>query len=182
MTECSRRTNSSGAIPIARGLRWASVDDREPTRGPQYTQGALALTFALPTGLDTDPRSDALSVVSDVRGADYPTPDPQPWAARFLQAVVEVVANERPLTQLTRWTDSAVFAEIADRRQRVADRRAGARSRPGRQVVATVHICRPEHDVAEVAARVTAGSRSRAVAARLDYSRGRWLCTAIDFG
>jgi hypothetical protein len=29
---------------------------------------------------------------------------------------------------------------------------------------------------------VTAGRRSRAIAARPDYSRGRWLCTAIDFG
>jgi hypothetical protein len=29
---------------------------------------------------------------------------------------------------------------------------------------------------------VTFGARSRAVAARLDYVNGRWLCTAISFG
>jgi hypothetical protein len=178
----SRSPSSPGPIPIARGLRWASAATRDLARDPRYTQGALALSFALSTGLDADPRCDALAVVSEGDDARSDAPDPQPWAARFLQAVVEVVANERPLTQLARWTDSAVFAEIADRRKRVADRRAGARSRSGRQVVATVHICRPEPDVAEVAARVTGGNRSRAVAARLLYFRGRWLCTAIDFG
>jgi hypothetical protein len=181
MTENARRT-STGPIPIARGLRWASVEARDATSHSRYTQGALALSFPLSTGLDCEPASDALTVVSDSPRQASATPDPQAWAARFLQAVVEVVASERPLGQLARWTDSAVFAEIADRRERVADRRAGARGRCGRQVVATVHICRPDCGVAEVAARVTTGRRSRAIAARLDYSRGRWLCTAIDFG
>jgi hypothetical protein len=181
MTEYARRT-TAGPIPIARGLRWASVDDADPGSDARYTQGALALSFPLSTGLDCEPVSDALTVVSGAPHQAYATPDPQAWAARFLQAVVEVVASERPLAQLARWTDAAVFAEISDRRDRVADRRARARSRGGRQVVATVHISRPEGAVAEVAARVTAGRRSRAIAARLDYSRGRWLCTAIDFG
>jgi hypothetical protein len=181
MTEYARRT-STGPIPIARGLRWACVDDADPSSDARYTQGALALSFPLSTGLGCEPVSDALTVVSDAPQRAYAAPDPQAWAARFLQAVVEVVASERPLAQLARWTDAAVFAEISDRRERVADRRAGARSRGGRQVVVTVHISRPEGGVAEVAARVTAGRRSRAIAARLDYSRGRWLCTAIDFG
>ena len=183
MTEYARRT-STRPIPIARGLRWVFVDDddKDPGTDARYTQGALALRFPLSTGLDCEPVSDALTVVSDAWEQTDATPDPQAWAARFLQAVVEVVASERPLAQLARWTDSAVLAEISDRRERVADRRAGARSRCGRQVVATVHISRPEGTVAEVAARVTAGRRSRTIAARLDYSRGRWLCTAIDFG
>jgi Family of unknown function (DUF6459) len=181
MTEYARRT-SAGPIPIARGLRWVLVDDKDPGTDARYTQGALALSFPLSTGLDCEPVSDALTVVSGAPQHADATPDPQAWAARFLQAVVEVVASERPVAQLARWTDSAVLAEISDRRERVADRRAGARSRCGRQVVATVHISRPEGTVAEVAARVTAGRRSRAIAARLDYSRGRWLCTAIDFG
>jgi hypothetical protein len=135
----------------------------------------------LAAGVEAEPTSNALSIVSGEPGAGGPAPDPRSWVSRFLQAVVEVVANERPLTQLARWTDAEVFAEIAERRQRVAAHRAGARSR-SRQVVATVHISMPHHGVAEVAARVTAGMRSRAIAARLDYQRGRWLCTAITFG
>jgi Family of unknown function (DUF6459) len=45
-----------------------------------------------------------------------------------------------------------------------------------------VHICRPTAETAEISARVTTGRRSRAIAARLDLRRGRWLCTAIQFG
>jgi hypothetical protein len=103
------------------------------------------------------------------------------WAARFLQAVVEVLASDRPLTQLIRWTDPAVYAEIARRRQLLATR-AARTSRSGRAHVATVHICHPTVETAEVSARVTTGRRSRAIAARLDLRRERWLCTAIQFG
>jgi hypothetical protein len=186
MTELSRTRRAAGAVPIGRGLRWAPVGP-DPAGRPRYTQGALALSFALQTGLDAEPGRDVLSVVADPSCAEPvsglpPAPDPQPWAARFLQAVVEVVASQRPLSQLARWTDSDVYAEISGRRSRVADRHADAGSRSGRRVVASVRICRPWPDVAEVAARVTAGGRSRAIAARLDYVRGRWLCTAIDFG
>lgn len=166
-------------VPIQRRSRWGDTGPSR-LRGLRYTQGALALTYPMATGLEAEPRSDALCIVSGTPAGDLAA-DPEAWVSRFLQAVVEVVANERPLTQLARWTDSRVFAEIAERRRRVASHRTGVRSR-SRQVVATVHISTPEQGVAEVAARVTAGTRSRAVAARLDYQRGRWLCTAIAFG
>jgi hypothetical protein len=47
--------------------------------------------------------------------------------------------------------------------------------------VATVHICQLSETAVEVAARVQSGRRSRAIAARLDQHRGRWVCTAIQF-
>jgi uncharacterized protein DUF6459 len=169
-------------IPVGRRTRWSPPARRLPAEDRRrYIQGALALKFPLASGLDAEPDSAALSVVCDPR-AEVMAPDPQLWAARFLQAVVEVVASERPVTQLARWTDPQVFAEIASRRQRVAAHRVGTRTRSGRQVVATVRISRPHQAVAEVAARVTTGGRSRAIAARLDYERERWLCTAIQFG
>jgi hypothetical protein len=167
-------------VPLGRQARWASMATAR-RNDLRYTQGALALTYPLAAGLEAEPTSSALSIVSGDPDAQCPAPNPSGWVSRFLQAVVEVVASERPLTQLARWTNAQVFTEIAERRQRVAAHRAGARSR-SRQVVATVHISRPDHGVAEVAARVTAGTRSRAIAARLDYQRGRWLCTAITFG
>jgi hypothetical protein len=165
-------------VPIQRRSRWADAATPRSS-GLRYTQGALALTYPLAAGL-AEPRSNALSIVSGAAHSQ-PAADPEAWVSRFLQAVVEVVANERPLTQLARWTDKQVFAEIAERRQRVAAHRPSLRSR-SRQVVATVHISMPDQGVAEVAARVTTGTRSRAVAARLDFQRGRWLCTAIAFG
>jgi hypothetical protein len=116
-----------------------------------------------PTAEDTDPSAEA-------------------WAARFVQAVLEVMTGDRPLTQLIRWTDESVYAELNRRLAVISERRAGVPSRGGRHHVATVHVCQLSSERAEVAARVTNGRRSRAVAARLDRHRGRWVCTAITFG
>ena len=116
-------------VPIQRRSRWAADAVLVRPGGQQYTQGALALTYPLADGL-AEPRSNALSIVSGP-GHRPPAADPRAWASRFLQAVVEVVANERPLTQLARWTDKDVFAEIAERRQRVATH-AAREAAPGR--------------------------------------------------
>jgi Family of unknown function (DUF6459) len=176
---------STYRLPVPPRLRqgWPWPDSR-PGAGcpqpPQYSQGALALTFPMPSGIDCVPRSTALTLVQPgPQLADME--ESEVWAARFLQAVVEVLASDRPLTQLIRWTDPAVYAEIARRRQLLATR-AARTSRSGRAHVATVHICRPTAETAEISARVTTGRRSRAIAARLDLRRGRWLCTAIQFG
>jgi hypothetical protein len=146
-----------------------------------YTQGALALSFPMPNGLASVPEARALTVVEPLPQApDGPTAES--WAARFVQAVVEVLIGERPVTQLIRWTDEAVYTEIDQRVGVAQSRRLGEVGRPGRQKVATVHVCQVSPERAEIAARVTNGRRSRAVAARLDLHRGRWVCTAIHFG
>jgi hypothetical protein len=171
-------------VPVGdpRQLRWDPAVARLPACSSPSLQGALALTFPLVPGSPPDPAPPVLSLVSDLPSTRAVPVDPQEWASRFLQAVVEVVASERPLTQLARWTDPRVYAEIGRSRQRVAARRAASRTRVGRQHVASVHVSRPSPDVAEVAARVTTGPRSRAIAAQLTFSRERWLCTALDFG
>lgn len=151
--------------------------------GASYSQGALALTYPLPSGLDCTPRSTALCLVQPpIEGEREARTNSEAWAARFLQAVVEVVSSDRPLTQLVRWTDEPVYGEIARRRQQVALTRKPSTARAGRAQVVTVHIGHPTSDCAEVAARVSMGGRSRAIAARLDKHRDHWLCTAIQFG
>lgn len=146
-----------------------------------YTQGALALSYPLPAGLSTDPCPTGLVVVP--HGSRIgPARGSQAWAATFVQAVVEVVACDRPVTQLVRWTTREVYAEILRRQQNVARHRRDSGVRALRQHVATVRLCQPSPECAEIAARVTFGSRSRAVAARLDRTHERWLCTAIQFG
>jgi len=153
-------------------------------------QGTLALDFPLPSGLPAVPQAPALTVV--VGGADLPmpapgsTPPPLPprdWAGRFVQAVVEVVAGDRPLQQLVRWTNERVYADLS-RRVRVLGltTSAAARHRTERAHVRSVHIYQPRPDAAEVAAHVRHGARSRAVAARLEARRGRWTCTDLKLG
>lgn len=177
-------TRVPSAIPTRHPRAWTAGEHHlTGEQGPAYTQGALALTYPLPSGLDSEPRSVALTVVQPgMTGPAGAQPGSEAWAARFLQAVVEVLSSDRPLTQLVRWTDPTVYAEIAQRRQRVASPGKPVTGRAGRAQVVTVHICHPTSDSAEVAARVSMGGRSRAIAARLDLQRDRWLCTAIQFG
>jgi hypothetical protein len=105
------------------------------------------------------------------------------WAARFAQATVEVLGGDRPLSQLLRWTDARVYADL-ERRLRVLGRRPpGARDlRSVRPQVCSVHVCCPAAGAAEVSVHVRHGHRSRALAARLERRGDRWLCVALQLG
>lgn len=179
-------------------------DDEVPGRGPHpapggpvadAVQGTLALAFVLPSGLPTapqappglhlvpPPRMDAWRDLDDADFGPQPTcrrllPDPRGWSGRFAQAVVEVLAGDRPVTQLVRWTTAEVYDEIACR---VLDAAPGA-ARPARAVVRSVHVGEPADGVAEVAAMVRRGARTTAVAMRLEGLDGRWQCTAVELG
>ena len=43
-------------------------------------------------------------------------------------------------------------------------------------------MCHPTPEVAEVAVTVRHGQRTRALAARLEFRRGLWFCTALEIG
>lgn len=170
-------------------------------------QGTLALSFLLPNGLPSSPAPDhvpALRLVTDLPGrrcdltgddlADFgPQPtgraalaDPRAWARRLVQALVEVIAGDRPLTQLVRWTSSAVYDDVAallpvHRPGRVS-RSTGPADQAVRAAVCSVHLTEPADGVAEVAATVRRGRRTTAVALRLEGLDGRWQCTALEVG
>lgn len=153
---------------------------------PRLVQGTLALDFTLRTGVPAVPRPPALTLVDAGEQGDtglrgFPTP--HQWAARFVQAVVEVMAGDRPVQQMVRWTDESVYSDLS-RRVRVLGltSSAGVRGRTERSHVRSVHVYQPAPEVAEVAAHVRHGARSRAVAARLEAQRGRWMCTALQLG
>jgi hypothetical protein len=107
------------------------------------------------------------------------------WVRRFVQAAVEIVGGDRPAGQLLRWTTGAVYQDLQRRAVLVA--RAGghqpgvARTQPVRPQVRSVHTRFVTPAVAEASIHVRYGERSRAVAARFEQRRGRWLCTALDF-
>ena len=105
-------------------------------------------------------------------------PEPRGWAGQFTQALVEVLAGDRPLSQLIRWTSGPVYDDV------VAMLPAAGRHRAGeaRGVVRSVHVSRPGDGVAEVAVLVRRGARSTAVALRLEGLDGRWQCTALEVG
>jgi len=107
------------------------------------------------------------------------------WTHRFVQAAVEIVGGDRPVSQLVRWTTRDVYADLHRRALLVA--RAGghqpglARVQPVRPRVQSVHACFISDAVVECGVHVRHGERSRAVAARFERSDQRWICTALDF-
>lgn len=105
-------------------------------------------------------------------------PDPEPWAARLIQAALETLVGRRPAAQLQEWTSPSVLAELmAAVEQRHWALPGG--SPPG---VRSVHVFEPADGVAEVCAVVQRGERYFAVAARLEGFDGRWKCVTIQLG
>lgn len=176
-----------------------------PTTVTAPTQGTLALAFVLPGGLPTvatappelrlvsppvsEPETDAPPLADDVDFGPQPTrsaalPDPRPWAARFAQALVEVLAGQRPVGQLVRWTSGEIYESLATDLGAAgpAPGRAVSRQPAERPVVRSVRIDQPADGVAEVSAVVRADGRARAVALRLEGLDGRWQCTALRLG
>ncbi|WP_299051165.1 Rv3235 family protein [uncultured Nocardioides sp.] len=109
------------------------------------------------------------------------------WSWRYAQAVVEVVAGDRPVSQLLRWTTPAVYADLARRAHLVA-RAGGHVAGQGRRhrtavraQVLGVRTSFVGRDVAETSIHVRYGARSRAIAARFELAGGRWQCAALEF-
>ena len=110
--------------------------------------------------------------------------DSDRWPSQFAQVLAETLAGSRPASQITPWTTERARAHI---------RRLGpllaAEQRPRVQRVLT---SRPVKDVVEVSVVVGFGSRTRALAARLERAgpqagtlgrparQARWLCTAVE--
>ena len=108
-------------------------------------------------------------------------PDARMWGGRLAQAVSEVLAGDRPISQLVRFTDDQVFLEL-NRRVRLLglNSTAGVRGAKEKSSVRSVRVFMPQPSIAEVAAHVRHGERSRAVALRLEIRRNRWVCTALQ--
>jgi hypothetical protein len=110
--------------------------------------------------------------------------EPGEWPSQFAQVLAETLAGSRPASQIVPWTTERARAHIRRLGPLLA---AGQRPRVQRVITS-----RPAEDVVEVAAIIGFGSRTRALAARLELAgpraaapgrparEARWLCTAIE--
>jgi hypothetical protein len=105
-------------------------------------------------------------------------PEPEAWAARLIQAVLEMLVGRRPASQLQEWTSPIVLGELTG----AAGKRHWATPGGSPPTVRSVRVSEPANGVAEVCAVVQRGERYFAVAARLEGLDGRWRCVAIQFG
>jgi hypothetical protein len=102
-------------------------------------------------------------------------PDPRLWAARFAQAMAEVLAANRPARQLIRWTSWPLY-------ERMESMVGSVNGAPGaaRPVLRSLRVSEPADGVAEACAVLRIGGRFRALALRFEGLDGRWQCTAAE--
>ena len=104
-------------------------------------------------------------------------PDPAAFTGRLLQALVEVLAGVRPLTQLRMQTTVELYAEIRERLDAGRIVRGGT---PLTRAVRSVHVqVRPE-GVVEACATLVRNGTLTAVAVRLEGFGGRWVCHEVE--
>jgi hypothetical protein len=157
----------------------AAARTAPPARHVPAVQGTLALDLvAAQPALPDTPELDHTRRARVPHVADH---EVRSWAARFAQAVVEVVGGQRPASQLVRWAAPDVHRDLA-RRAHLVGLTAGRTARSVRPQVRSVHLCRPSATSAEVSVHVRHGARSRALAMRLDRQGDRWTCTVLEFG
>lgn len=163
------------------GSTWTRRDGCD-TDEVAHTQGSLALSFQLPSGLPAIPEAPGIEPTDDAffgrqRTPPENLPSPQAWATLLSQAAVEIVAGHRPVRQLLRWTTAAVYATLCEEAGHASAKRVPARQH--RAVVRSVRVCVPAPGVAEASALVAERDRAWAMALRLEALDGRWRCTAL---
>lgn len=103
-------------------------------------------------------------------------PAARPVAHALVQALLEVLAGVRPITQLRRDTSTELYERL-EQILRYRPRPTGVRPHGG--AVRSLHIQQRPEGVAEICATVQRGGRAGALALRLEGVDGRWSCTAL---
>ena len=126
----------------------------------------------------SEPRLRLVATLTGQRDAGRP--EPRAWARRLAQAVTEVLAGDRPPTQLLRWTTEPVYADLVREAATTARELSVVRSGRTRPKVTRVVICDVRDGVVEASAIVNLGARTKAMALRLEASGDHWLCTVLQ--
>lgn len=149
-------------------------------------QGALALDLT-PRTAPPRPRLRSTRSVDLVAVERFARGQVDAFVGRYLQAVVEIAAGDRPVAQVLRHSVPDVYDDLGARARTVsavAGPGVGAvrAPSPARPVVVGVRTALIRSDAVEASAHVRHGRRSRAVAARFEIVRDRWQCVALTFG
>jgi hypothetical protein len=109
-------------------------------------------------------------------------PHPTEWTARMARALIEAVAGERPVTQLTKWTTREVLLQVTVRAAAARRHPAGKALASPLRRVGSVRICVVAPGIVEACAVVSGMTRARAIALRLEARDQRWIVTAMELG
>lgn len=158
-----------------------------PTAAPMSSvQGALALDLTWRTA-PPRPRLRSAQTFDLVDAEQASRARLDALVGRYFQAVVEVAAGDRPVSQLLRHTVPEVYRDLGERSRTI---RAAAGSaahhprgdNPARPIVVAVRTALIRDDALEASAHIRYARRSRALAARFEIVRDRWQCVTIEWG
>jgi len=159
-----------------------------PSSGPLMAsvQGSLALDLT-PRVEPPRPRLRAATACDLVPAERLARERVDAFVLRCLQALAEIAAGDRPVSQVLRHCVPEVYADLGERARQVRSAAGtpagtGRGPHPARPVVRSVRTSLVRPDALEASAHVRYGLRSRAVAARFEVSRGRWQCVALEWG
>ncbi|MFI5955266.1 Rv3235 family protein [Cryptosporangium sp. NPDC051539] len=140
-----------------------------------------------PPGRDRRSRSAGVSFGPQATPSDA-LPDPSAHARGLVLALLEVLSGRRPVQQLRPHLTEEAFQRLAGRLQR-ARATAGAvapattvrrNRRPRTRIqIGRTRLCEPADGIAEITVLADVGSRTRAVAVRLEGLDGRWRCPVL---
>ncbi|MEU1751205.1 Rv3235 family protein [Micromonospora matsumotoense] len=110
------------------------------------------------------------------------TPEATRAAHRFVSTCLEILNGYRPPGQIRALVEPGCTVEVTEQLARAASRTPPVRRRSTRPAVhlRRLRVCEPRAAAVEVAAVVTAGGRTWAMALRLEHRRGTWLCTTLQ--
>ena len=142
-------------------------------------QGMLSLVgLAVPT--PTDRRTHQQTVARRRTVPEFADAELHQVARQMCRGLVEVLYGDRGVNQLLRCTTERVYNDIARRSAIAKSGRRMTHARPTHARLERVRIQRPNAKAIEVCARLRQGTRSHALAARLEFVNGRWTCVALE--
>ncbi|MEV4120657.1 Rv3235 family protein [Micromonospora sp. NPDC049645] len=171
------------------------VDETDGPYWPAPTDGQLALDLFASTrphpARPPERRAALRQVPARSAAATHPVtslppataPEATRAAHRFVGTCLEVINGYRSPAQVRALLDPARAGDLLTELARASGRVGTSRQRAGRPVVRLLRlrVCEPREAAVEAAAVLTgAGSRSWAMALRLEHRRGRWLCIALN--
>jgi hypothetical protein len=203
LSQLTAATEGSSALSLH---QWPAFADPS---GVATARPAAALSLVPVADRQGEPAEDRPAVLGNARPPAADDRALLEQARGLAQALVEVIAGDRSLTQLVRWTTAEVYEQLHHRVRTLAtcprpattsDSDSAAQRVPRRRRrprVASLHVSTPLEGVAEVSARIDHGVRSTAIALRLE-ARGaglrvpaggmvrrvpeeRWVCTAVTW-
>lgn len=168
------RLHSAVGIALAPESTRGPADPSAPRRPSKRTLPTAALTTRMPTTETPAARPPATTAPARRPLTTMPgRPASFEVATRLVQVTIEALAGQRPLSHLRRHFTSGVYCGIQNFPR--LDGRRGIR-------IASVWVCEPRPDTAEVAAAIRCGSRTRALAMQLRAVDGHWMVTVLQMG